>query len=117
MSVRLNAKSNSHRKTRSVESGGTGQLRSRTLPGEVSSVRALEKSAEAIAATKLLKGSGAKGRRTGNATMDKLAKEANKEDATTETAGTTGWDGGPVTVKQWMCGANTGINRSFRGGE
>lgn len=49
--------------------------------------------------------------------MDKLAKEANKEDATTETAGTTGWDGGPVTVKQWMCGTKTGINRSFRGGE
>jgi hypothetical protein len=49
--------------------------------------------------------------------MDKLAKKANKEDATTETAGTTGWDGGPVAVKQWMCEANTGINRSFRGGE
>lgn len=80
-------------------------------------MRALEKSAEAIVATKLLKGSRAKGRRTGNATMDKLAKEAHKEDATTETAGTTGWDGGLVTVKQWMCGANTGINRSFRGGE
>jgi len=50
MSVLVNAKSNSHRKTRSVESGGTGQLRSRTLPGEISSVRALEKSAEAIVA-------------------------------------------------------------------
>ena len=46
-----------------------------------------------------------------------LAKEANKEDATTETAGTTGWDGGPVAAKQWMCGTETGINRSFRGGE
>ena len=50
MSVLVNAKSNCHRKTRHVESGGTGQLRSRTLPGEISSVRALEKSAEAIVA-------------------------------------------------------------------
>jgi hypothetical protein len=117
MSVLVNAKSNCHRKTRHVESGGTGLLRSRTLPGEVSSVRAPEKSAEAIVARKPLKGGGAKGRRTGNATMDKLAKKAHEGDATTETAGTTCWAGGPVAAKHWMCGAKTGVNHSFRSGE
>ena len=50
MSVLVNAKSNSHRKTRHVESGGTGLSRSCTLPGEISVVRATEKSAEAIVA-------------------------------------------------------------------
>jgi len=49
--------------------------------------------------------------------MDKLDKEAHEEDATTETAGTTGWDRGLVAAKQWMCGAKTGVNHSFRGGE
>ena len=61
MSVLVNAKSNSHLKTRHVESGGTGQLSSCTLPGEVSIVRATEKSAEAIVAKIPLKGGGAKG--------------------------------------------------------
>ena len=117
ISVLVIAKSNSLRKTRCVESGGTGQSSSRTLPGEVSSVRAQEKSAEAIVVRKPLKGGGAKGRRTGNATMDKLDMEAHEEDATTETAGTTGWDGGLVAAKQWMCGAKTGVNHCFRGGE
>ena len=118
ISVLVNAKSNSHRKTRCVESGGTGQSSSRTLPGEVSSVRAQEKSAEAIVVRKPLKGGGAKGRRTGNATMNKLVKEAHWEGATTETAGVIfGWDGGPVAAKRWIRGAKAGANRSFRDGE
>ena len=87
MSVLVNAKSNSHRKTRHVESGGTGQLSSCTLPGEVSIVRATEKSAEAIVAMMPLKGGGAKGQRTGNATMDKLVKEAHWDGAIAETTG------------------------------
>ena len=47
MSVLGNAKSNSHRKTLQVELGGTAR-KYMFLPGEISAVRADEKSAEAV---------------------------------------------------------------------
>ena len=46
-----------------------------TLPGEISAVRAVEKSAEAVVVRKRLRGRGAKGRRSGDATH-RLPSEA-----------------------------------------
>ena len=47
MSVLGNTKSNCYRKTHQVELDGTGRKFS-TFPGEISSMRVLEKSAEAV---------------------------------------------------------------------
>ena len=52
MSVLGNAKSNSHRKTLQVELGGTAR-KYMFLPGEISAVRADEKSAEAVVVMRL----------------------------------------------------------------
>ncbi len=62
MSVLGNAKSNRHRKTHLVESGGTAR-KVMFLLGEISRMRVREKSAEAVVALKRGNARGAKGRR------------------------------------------------------
>ena len=57
-------------KTPQVEPVGTGE-RFCTLPGEISLVRAGEKSAEAVVAEKPRNGGGAKGRRTKRTELEK----------------------------------------------
>ena len=50
--------------------------------------------------------------------MNKLAKEAHWEGATTETAGViSGWAGGLAMSKRWIRSDKIGANRSFRVGE